>query len=134
MKWKTVILGTVIIVTIFTAAAWGGTVVPVSPGGGTEVTSQTCPTFSWSAADHAVAYRIEGSTVSYLSGGTAAGDTLTIPGSPGQAAYYVADSSGLRTPVIATARPDTNITSGNADFLIIAHPDFVSGIQPLADA
>jgi len=98
--------------------------------------SASADSFSISGLDaaSAVTYRIEGSTVSYLNGSTASGDTLTIPGSPGQAAYYVADNSGLRTPVIATARPDTDITSGNADFLIIAHPDFVSGIQPLADA
>ncbi len=59
MKGKTAILGTVIILTIFTATAWAGMSVPVSPGGGTEVTNQTCPTFSWSAADHAAAYRVE---------------------------------------------------------------------------
>jgi hypothetical protein len=51
MKGKTAILGTVIILTIFTSTAWAGMSVPVSPGGGTDVTSQTCPTFSWSAVD-----------------------------------------------------------------------------------
>ncbi len=59
MKRKTAIVGTVIILGIFVAPAWGGMSVPVSPGGGIEVISQTCPTFSWSAADHAAAYRVE---------------------------------------------------------------------------
>jgi hypothetical protein len=59
MKGKTAILGSAIILAIFTSTAWAGMSVPVSPGGGTEGTSQTCPTFSWSAAEHAAAYRLE---------------------------------------------------------------------------
>lgn len=32
---------------------------PVSPGGGTELTAQSCPTFSWSASEGAQSYRVE---------------------------------------------------------------------------
>lgn len=85
-------------------------------------------------AASAVAYRVDGGTVSYLSGSVPAGDALSIPGTSSQAAYFIADSSGLRIPAIAAARPDTDITSGSVDYLIIAHPDFVTGIQPLAEA
>jgi hypothetical protein len=82
----------------------------------------------------AVAYRADGNSISYLSGSVAAGDSLSIPGSSGQLVYFVADASGLLTPAITAARPDTDITSGSVDYLIIAHQDFISGIQPLADA
>jgi Chaperone of endosialidase len=58
MKGKKVILGTVMFLVIFTGSAWAGAV-PVSPGGGTELTPQSCPTFSWSASDGAQSYRVE---------------------------------------------------------------------------
>ena len=103
---------------------------------GTLTFSASADSFNISGLDaaSAVAYRVDGINVSYLSGSVSTGDTLSVPGSSGQAAYYIADGNGLQTPVIASARPDTDITSGAAEFLIIAHPDFIDGIQPLAAA
>ncbi len=40
-------------------SAAADTAVPVSPGGGTAITNQNCPTFSWSASEGAMAYRVE---------------------------------------------------------------------------
>ncbi len=59
MKGKTAILGIVTILIFLTGTAWAGMAVPVSPGGGTELTAQSCPTFSWSASDGAQSYRVE---------------------------------------------------------------------------
>lgn len=59
MKGKAAIYGIVMILAILTATAWADMTVPVSPGGGTEVIVQDCPTFSWSAATAALSYEIE---------------------------------------------------------------------------
>jgi hypothetical protein len=59
MEGKKAILGVVMFFTILTGSAWAGMAVPVSPGGGTELTAQSCPTFSWSASIGAQSYRVE---------------------------------------------------------------------------
>jgi len=59
MRGKSVVFSLFTVFIIFQGTAWGATAVPVSPGGGTEIISQSCPTFSWSSAGNAEAYRIE---------------------------------------------------------------------------
>jgi hypothetical protein len=59
VKGKKTILGVVMFFAILTGSAWAGMAVPVSPGGGTELTAQSCPTFSWSASEGAQSYRVE---------------------------------------------------------------------------
>ena len=59
MKGKKTILGMIVVYAILTGSAWAGIAVPVSPGGGTELTAQHCPTFSWSGSDGAQSYRVE---------------------------------------------------------------------------
>ena len=62
MKKKTAAIAIVVMLMgFFTRSAWGALAEPVSPGGkeGLTVTGQTCPSFSWSAAADAAAYRLE---------------------------------------------------------------------------
>jgi hypothetical protein len=47
------------------------------------------------------------------------------------ARYQVAVAEGLTTPRIESVRPAVDITSGPADYLVLAHPSFIEGIQPL---
>jgi len=59
MRGRKNILGVAMFFVILTGSAWAGMAVPVSPGGGTELTAQSCPTFSWSASMGAQSYRVE---------------------------------------------------------------------------
>jgi hypothetical protein len=59
MRGKNTFFGIVVILTILTGTAWCDIAVPVSPGGGTGLSEQNCPTFSWSASDGALTYRVE---------------------------------------------------------------------------
>jgi uncharacterized repeat protein (TIGR01451 family) len=48
--------------------------------------------------------------------------------------YSVYDASALSTPVYAAFPPPSQIRGGFADYLIIAHPSFISGVDPLVRA
>ncbi len=50
---------------------------------------------------------------------------ITMGGSGQAAHYYVAAKSSLHTPVLDALPIDQDITSGQAAYLIISHPDFV---------
>jgi len=52
-------------------------------------------------------------------------------GSGVTASYYVTSANALLKPGIRAARPAIEITSGSAQYLIIAHPDFIPGLAPL---
>nr|MBN1230122.1 tandem-95 repeat protein [Anaerolineae bacterium] len=84
-----------------------------------------------------VAYGINGSAISWLSGmdvvESAGGYAAVLPGTS-SASYLVAETSAIKTPGLSTPRADADITSGMVDFLIISHPDFITGIQPLVQA
>jgi hypothetical protein len=60
--------------------------------------------------------------------------TARFPGSSKSALYVVSTADALLKPVLQPSRPQADITGGTADFLVIAHPDFLAGIQPLVDA
>ncbi|MEM9552691.1 MAG: SdrD B-like domain-containing protein [Acidobacteriota bacterium] len=86
------------------------------------------------------AYRIRGdvtggATVERLTGLTVSADaggfTARIPG--GAAAYRLVTPAALRSPAIEPARPAVDLLDRDARLLIIAHADFVDGIERLAD-
>ncbi len=53
---------------------------------------------------------------------------------PGEATFYVASAEGLATPQIALAPAAVDVTATAADFMIVAHGDFVDAVEPLAQA
>ena len=59
---------------------------------------------------------------------------VSFAGSGEQAKYVVATAEALKTPVLEAVRIETDITRGSADYLIISHPDFIPGLQPLVAA
>ena len=56
---------------------------------------------------------------------------ITFRGAPTDETYLVASDAGVLTPVLRAAQAYTDITSGTADYLMIAHPDFLAGLAPL---
>jgi hypothetical protein len=48
--------------------------------------------------------------------------------------YLVTTASRLLTPAIEPARPEADITSDWADFLMISHPSFIEDLAPLVEA
>ena len=52
-------------------------------------------------------------------------------GTPEPATYYVFTADAIPAPALAAAPPHTDITSGSADYLMIAHPSFIDGLAPL---
>ena len=57
--------------------------------------------------------------------------TVTFAGDDAPAEYVVATASAYLTPAIEPAPPLEDITSGDAEYLVISHPDFLDGLQPL---
>jgi hypothetical protein len=91
------------------------------------------------SSQNIVVYRIDPTgKVTRLNGVTvtAQGTTYsaTFAGSGQMATYVVSGVASIMTPVLKTEPRLTDITTGNADFLIISHPDFISGLQPLVTA
>ena len=74
--------------------------------------------------------RLEGFTVK----GTPGAYSATVAGSQEAALYVVSSQEALPAPAIVMPRPSVDITSGEAQLLIIAHADFVAGVAPLAEA
>lgn len=56
---------------------------------------------------------------------------LTFKGSSEKATYLVTTNAGKLTPTIQLGQPYHDITSGTADYLIITHPSFATGLAPL---
>ncbi|MBN1428633.1 MAG: hypothetical protein JXB07_09610 [Anaerolineae bacterium] len=91
-----------------------------------------------STADVAV-YRIDtNSTITRLDGIVVTPESSTynvdFPGATHTATYVVTAEASMLTPDIQAAPMQADITNGKADYLIIAHPNFISGIQPLVAA
>lgn len=88
-----------------------------------------------SSADVAV-YRAENNGPVRLSPVTDNGPDGTylasFAGTNSEATYTVATAASLLTPEYNPARPVNDITSGSAQYLMIVHPDFLTGIEPLA--
>jgi Peptidase family C25 len=82
-----------------------------------------------------VAYRLDAGGPVLLSGlQVQAGGgayAATIPGAAQAARYVVAETAALYAPGAQAARPQTDITGGTADYLIISHPSFAGGLGSL---
>ena len=82
-----------------------------------------------------VAYRLDASGPVQLSGvqvqAGGGGYQATLPGGAQPARYFVADAAGVFGPAVQAARAYTDITSGNADYLMISHPAFAGGLGSL---
>lgn len=57
--------------------------------------------------------------------------TASFRGLNSIATYFVYAVESLPTPTLQTPRPFTDIKTGSAQYLVIAHPNFIAGIQPL---
>lgn len=84
-----------------------------------------------------VVYRLDGSKITRLEGIKVqqAGSTFSasFAGSGKVSTYLVAAAEALYAPTLEAARPIGNLDQP-AQYLIIAHPDFISGLQPLIQA
>lgn len=59
--------------------------------------------------------------------------TATFAGSKQAATYMVSTSNAMYAPAFEAPRPSVNLNNP-AQYLIISHPDFINGIQPLVQA
>ena len=84
-----------------------------------------------------VAYRLDAGGPVQLTGvqvqASGGGYAATFPGGAAAARYAVADASGVSGPGLQAGRPQTDIMSGNADYLVIAHPSFTGGLGSLVN-
>jgi hypothetical protein len=86
-----------------------------------------------------VVYRIEGDSVTRIQRLRAEAEndgsyTVQFPGLVrGEATYVVTDPNSLPVPAMEPGLSRVDITSGRADYLMIAHPAFIEGLQPLVD-
>lgn len=89
------------------------------------------------ATDDLVVYRRGGGgSVSRLSGATVAWNgssyQVSFPGS-GPAEYFVAARSEMYQPGFAPVPDAVDLGAGPAKYLVISHPSFIAGVQPLVD-
>lgn len=62
------------------------------------------------------------------------GTRARFTGSDQEASYYVASASAMLKAEIRAARPQADLTAGPAQYLIISHPAFMPGLEPLITA
>jgi hypothetical protein len=58
----------------------------------------------------------------------------SMPGNETDATYHVAGESAVMTPRITPPRSAAALTSGPAELLVVAHPEFIDGLAPLVAA
>lgn len=86
-----------------------------------------------------IVYRIHGDEVSRIdsvatSRSKGGGFIAEFPGhSTVDATYLITDSDRLLVPAMEPGWSETDITSGQADYLMIAHPAFIEGLNPLIE-
>ena len=51
-----------------------------------------------------------------------------------EATYHVVSAGAIRTPAVEPGRAPADLLSGPAELLIISHPDFLAGLEPLVAA
>ncbi len=82
-------------------------------------------------------YRLSGNKLERMAKpsitGTPGSFSVTFAGSAKAADYVVATAAKKLKPQILAAPPKEDIFTGGADYLVIAHPDFIAGVAPLAD-
>lgn len=81
-----------------------------------------------------VAYKLDGGALVRLGGAQVAqaggGYTATFPGDAGKSVRYVVyDAGAAQTPAVRALAVPADITSGQADFVVVAHPAFVGGLD-----
>ncbi len=91
------------------------------------------------ASSDVVAYHTVGGAVTYLEGtkltGGSSGFSATVNGTGGSTArYYLATAASLPQATLEPPAPFEDILSGDAGYLVISHPDFVPGLDPLVAA
>jgi hypothetical protein len=59
--------------------------------------------------------------------------SVSFAGTNEGATYLISTVEELQEPIIAPARSITDITSGSAQYLMIAHPNFLEGLAPLVE-
>jgi uncharacterized repeat protein (TIGR01451 family) len=85
----------------------------------------------YDVTDAVVPVRLTGATAEVSLGGfTLRMADVTPPGGR----YYVAGAAGLRVPLVLAFAPPSDLLapSEGADYLLITHPDFLTGVQSLA--
>jgi len=86
----------------------------------------------------AIVYRMAGDGVSRMTNVVYAGSTgdysIKFSGSSAEATYVITVDEAVIAPGLTVAQPAANITSGPANYLMISHPDFLSGLGPLVQA
>src|SRR5512138_2841172 len=84
-----------------------------------------------------VVYRLDGARITRLEGikiqQTGSTFSASFAGNGKVATYLVAAAEALYSPVLEAARPAGDLQQP-AQYLIIAHPDFIDGLQPLIEA
>lgn len=88
-------------------------------------------------SDQVVAYRKDGKIFRRLSGTVvtgAPGDYTAHLQGGGTSEFWVATQNALSAPGLEPAPPSDDIVSGEAELLIVSHPDFLSGLDPLVGA
>jgi hypothetical protein len=73
-----------------------------------------------------VVYRLSAGVPAWLSAAQASGGTATFAGAPDAATYQVSTVESLLTPAIVPAHVGGDLKTGPAQYLVIAHPDFVN--------
>ncbi|MGH1542561.1 MAG: SdrD B-like domain-containing protein, partial [Arenicella sp.] len=70
-------------------------------------------------------YQMGNTAVQGSCGEGAAGCAIMFAGTGSEADYYVVTQNALRSPGLRSLPVDDDINSGNAEYLIISHPDFM---------
>jgi len=95
-------------------------------------------TVSGLGAGQGAVYRLDAGGPVHLSGAVIAasggGYAATFPGRAAGGRYVVADSTAIRTPEISAARTPSDLLAGEAKYLIVTHPSFAAGLDPLIAA
>lgn len=75
-------------------------------------------------------WRMDGVVASSDGGGY----KVTFPGWGADAVFHISEIADLKSADIQAGRSDVDITSGKYDYLIISHPNFISGLTALVNA
>lgn len=85
-----------------------------------------------------VVYRMTMDEVELLEGlqisGLPGDYSVTFPGSDQPATYFVSTVEALQAPTIEKAPRPVRLNGGEAELLILSHPEFLAGIEPLVQA
>ncbi len=77
-------------------------------------------------SSNVVAYRLTNGSVTFLSGVHVSGGLAAFPGAATEATYIVSAAENLKTPTIKPVRQAADINTGAAEYLVIAHPNFIN--------